>query len=119
MKYAIIIDSYPQTEIQKKRLVETLKKLKNKNIDVLLTSHNTCSPEIIENSTYFLFERKNDYHYLDSHILNEDIRGINDPTYMRYTHINDCVFYDKLVVTAWSVAIVSQLFNAVKFLYQK
>jgi len=119
MKYVIIIDSYPQTEIQKERLVKTLKKLKNKNIDVLLTSHNTCTPEIIENSTYFLFEKKNDYHYLDSHILNENIGESKDPTYMRYTYINDNVFYDKLVVTAWSVAIISQLFNAVKFLYGK
>jgi len=119
MKYAIIIDSYPQTEIQKERLVKTLKKLKSKNIDVLLTSHNTCTTEIIENSTYFLFEKKNDYYYLDSHILNENIIASKDPTYLKYNYINNNVFYDKLVVTAWSVAIISQLFNAVKFLYSK
>jgi len=119
MKYAIIIDSYPQTDIQKERLIKTLKKLKGKNIDVLLTSHNTCTPEIIENSTYFLFEKQNNYYYLDSHILNENIKESKEPTYMRYTYINDNVFYDKLVVTAWSVAITSQLFNSIKFLYGK
>jgi hypothetical protein len=119
MKYAIIIDSYPQTDIQKERLIKTLKKLKGKNIDVLLTSHNTCTPEIIENSTYFLFEKQNNYYYLDSHILNENIKESKEPTYMRYTYINDNVFYDKLVVTAWSVAITSQLFNSINFLYGK
>jgi hypothetical protein len=119
MRYAVIIDSYPQKDSQRERLLNTLKKLKSKNIDVLLTSHNSCTPEIIENSTYFLFEKKNDYHYLDSHILNENISESKDPTYMRYTYINDNVFYDKLVVTAWSVSIVSQLFNSIKFLYGK
>jgi hypothetical protein len=119
MRYAVIIDSYPQKDSQRERLVNTLKKIKSKNIDVLLTSHNSCTPEIIENSTYFLFEKKNDYYYLDSHILNENISESKDPTYMRYTYINDNVFYDKLVVTAWSVSIVSQLFNAIKFLYGK
>jgi hypothetical protein len=119
MRYAIIIDSYPQTGIQKERLLKTLKKLKSKNIDVLLTSHNPCTSELIENSTYFLFEKLNNYHFLDSHILNENIKGIKPPSYTKYTHINENVFYDNLVVTAWSVAIISQLFNAVKFLYSK
>ena len=119
MKYAIIIDSYPQNDTQKKRLLNTLKRLKIKNIDVLLTSHNICSSEIIENSTYFFFEKSNNYHFLDSHILNENIKGIKPPSYTKYTHINENVFYDNLVVTAWSVAIISQLFNAVKFLYSK
>jgi len=119
MKYAIIIDAYPQNDIQKKRLLTTLKKLKSKNIDVLLTSHNTCNSEIIENSTYFMFEKSNNYHFLDSHILNENIKDIKPPSYTKYTNINENVFYDNLVVTAWSVAIISQLFNAVKFLYNK
>lgn len=119
MKYAIIIDSYPQSEIQKERLVKTLKKIRGKGIDVLLTSHNSCTSEIIENTDYFLFEKQNNYHFLDSHILNENIQESEEPTYMKYTYIGDSVFYDKLVVTAWSVAITSQLFNAIKLLYSK
>jgi len=119
MKFAVIIDSYPQNELQKERLLVTLKKFKNIGIDVLLTSHHTCTPEIISNSKYFLFEQENNYHFLDSHILNENIKDCKSPTYMRYTYIDNNVFYDNLVVTAWSVAIISQLFNAIKFLYGK
>lgn len=119
MKFALIIDSYPQTDLQKERLLLILKKFKSIGIDVLLTSHNTCTPDIINNSKYFLFEKENNYHFLDSHILNENIKDCKSPTYMKYTYIDDNVFYDKLVVTAWSVAITSQLFNAIKFLYGK
>jgi hypothetical protein len=119
MKYAVIIDSYPQSDIQRERLLNTLKKLKSKNIDVLLTSHNTCTPEIIGNSKYFLYEKENNYHFLDSHILNENIENTKQPTYTKYTHIGENIFYDNLVVTAWSVAIISQLFNSIKFLYSK
>ena len=119
MKYAIIIDSYPQSDSQKERLLKTLKKLKSRNIDVLLTSHNSCSPEIIENSTYFLYEKENNYHFLDSHILNENIQESKQPTYTKYTYIGENVFYDNLVVTAWSEAIISQLFNSIKFLHGK
>ena len=119
MKYAVIIDSYPKNSDQKDRLIGTLKKFRSIGIDVLLSSHNSCSSEIIENSKYFLYEEKNEYYFLDSHILNENLSQIKDPTYSKYTYIGDSIFYDNLVVTGWSVAITSQLFNSIKFLYGK
>jgi hypothetical protein len=118
-KYAFIIDSYPSSEEQQNLLLTNLKILKSKGIDVLLTSHHPCNSEIIENSTYFLFEKKNEYHFLDSEILNENIKDVSNPVYMHYTTIGDETFYDRLVITGWSVAITSQIFNGIKFLYGK
>jgi len=118
-KYAFIIDSYPSSEAQQNLLLTNLKIIKSKGIDVLLTSHHPCNSEIIENSTYFLFEKKNEYHFLDSEVLNENIKDIQNPIYLKYNTVGDEVFYDKLVITGWSVAITSQLFNSIKFLYGK
>ena len=66
-----------------------------------------------------IFEKTNNYHYLDSDILNQNICNVKNPVYLKYTQIADEIFYDRLVVTGWSVAITSQLFNAIKFLFNK
>lgn len=118
-KFAIIIDTYPSNEVQKDRLLKNLKCLKDEGIDVMVTSHHPCNEEIIENSTFFLFEKTNKYYFLDSDILNENIKGIKDPVYLKYTTIGNEVFHDRLVITGWSVAITSQMFSAMKFLYSK
>lgn len=118
-KFCVIIDAYPQTEDEQKILLENLKKFKLNNIDVLLTSHHPCTPEIIENSTYFIFEKKNNYHFLDSDILNYNLQGIENPIYLSYLQIGNEMFRDHLVVTGWSVSIVSQFVNSIKFLWAK
>ena len=118
-KYCVIIDTYPQTQEEKKLLLSNLKTLKKQGIDVLVTSHSYCNKEIIENSTYFLFEKKNNYYFLDSTIINENIKDIQNPIYLNYIYIGNKVFRDRLVITGWSVAITSQLFNSIKFLYGK
>ena len=78
-KYCVIIDTYPQTQEEKKLLLSNLKTLKKQGIDVLVTSHSYCNKEIIENSTYFLFEKKNNYYFLDSTIINENIKETQPP----------------------------------------
>lgn len=118
-KYAVIIDSYPSSEEQKDRLLDNLKSLNSQGVDVLLTSHYPCGSNIIEECKYFLFEKTNNYYFLDSHIINENIKEIKNPIYLKYSNIGDEVFYDRLVVTGWSVSITSQFFNAIKFLYNK
>ena len=119
MKLVIIIDSYPQGHEQQLRLINNLKKLKSLGFDILLTSHYLCPESIVEHTDYYLFEKSNNYHFLDSDILNENICGVQNPVYLKYTQIADEVFYDRLVVTGWSVAITSQLFNAIKLLFSK
>jgi len=118
-KFCVIIDSYPQSEEEKKILLNNLLIFKKHNIDVLLTSHHSCTHEIIENTTFFLFEKKNNYHYLDSDILNQNISEISNRVYMKYTTVGDETFRDYLVITGWSVAVTSQFFNAIKFLFGK
>jgi len=118
-KYCVIIDAYPQTQEEKKLLVKNLKILKKQGIDVLVSSHSACTSEIIENSTYFLYEKKNNYYFLDSTIINENIKDIQNPIYLNYIYIGNKVFRDRLVITGWSVAIISQLFNSIKLLYGK
>ncbi len=118
-KYAIIIDTYPSTDEQKDRLLNNLRSFKKEEIDVIVTSHHPCNSDIIENSKFFLFEKANKYHFLDSDILNENIKDVKDPVYLKHTEIGDEFFYDRLVITGWSVVIASQLFNAIKFLYNK
>ena len=118
-KYCVIIDAYPQTPEENNLLLQNLKDLKEQGIDVLLTSHSICTSEIIENSTYFLFEKKNNYYFLDSTVINENIKDIQNPIYLNYIYIGDNLFRDRLVITGWSVAIISQLFNSIKLLYGK
>lgn len=119
MKFLFIIDGYPQSESQQERLLSNLKKLKSQGIDVLLTSHYPCPPEIIENTKYYLFEKDNPYHYLDSDVLNENINDADIRVFMRYYNINNQLFYDRTLAGGWSIAIISQLFNSIKFLYSK
>ncbi len=118
-KYCVIIDTYPQSRSEEEILLRNLKLLKDQEIDVLLTSHSVCTPEIIQNSTYFIFEKKNDYYFLDSHILNENIEGVENPVYLKYLYIGNEVFRDRLVITGWSVSVVSQMVNAIRFLHGK
>jgi hypothetical protein len=119
MKYAVIIDSYPSSDKDKDLLLKNLKILKSQNIDVLLTSHHPCNSEIIENCDYFLYERENNYYYLDSDIINENISEITNPIYQKYIEIGGYIFYDRCVITGWSVAIISQMINSIKFLWSK
>lgn len=119
MKYAVIIDSYPSSDDDKNLLLKNLKILKSQNIDVILTSHHPCNSEIIENSTYFLYESENNYYYLDSNIINENISGITNPIYQKYIELGGYIFYDRCVITGWSVAIISQMINSIKFLWSK
>ena len=118
-KFCVIIDSYPQSEEEQKILLNNLKIFKKNNIDVLLTSHHPCTSEILENSTYFIFEKKNNYHFLDSDILNQNISEIRNRIYMKYLTVGEETFRDYLVITGWSVAVTSQIFNAIKFLFGK
>jgi hypothetical protein len=118
-KYCVIIDTYPSTEDERNLLVSNLKKLRDNNVDSLITSHHPCSPEIIENSDFFIFEKKNPYHYLDSCVINENLEGVKNPIYSKYFQIGEITYYDKVVVTGWSVAITSQLINSIKFLHGK
>lgn len=118
-KFCVIIDSYPQSGEEQKILLNNLKIFKKNNIDVLLTSHHPCTSEILENSTYFIFEKKNNYHFLDSDVLNENLDGVKDRIYMKYLTAGDETFRDYLVITGWSVAVTSQFFNAIKFLFGK
>ena len=119
MKYAVIIDSYPSLDRDKDLLLKNLKILKSQNIDVIVTSHHPCNSEIIENSTYFLYESENNYYYLDSNIINENILGITNPIYQKYIQLGGYIFYDRCVTTGWSVAIISQMINSIKFLWSK
>ncbi len=118
-KFCVIIDAYPQTTEEQEILLANLKIFQQNEIDVLLTSHHPCTPEIIENTTYFIFERKNNYHFLDSDILNYNLEGIQNPVYLKYIQIGNEMFRDHLVVTGWSVSIVSQFVNSIKFLWSK
>jgi hypothetical protein len=118
-KYCLIIDAYPQTPGDQEILLENLKILKVEEIDVLVTSHHPCSSEIIENCTYFLFEKKNNYYYLDSDVLNNDLSNLKEPVFMKYYGAGETTFKDKAVVTGWSVSITSQFFNAIIFLKSK
>lgn len=118
-KYCVIIDTYPSSEQEQSWLIHNLKILKNQGIDVLVTSHHPCTQEIIENSDFFIFEKKNNYHYLDSEIINENLEGVQNPVYCEYFQLGNDTFYDKVVITGWSVAITSQLINSIKFLYGK
>ena len=110
MKIALIIDSYPQSEEQQIRLLDNLKKLKKQGFEVLLTTHYPCPQSIIENSDYYIFEKSNNYHYLDSDILNQNICNVKNPVYLKYTQIADEIFYDRLVALSldgtWSNALV-------------
>lgn len=119
MKYAIILDSYPSSESDRGSLLQNLLSLKSQNIDVMLTSHHPCSSEIIENSTYFLYERENNFYYLDSHIINNNIKEIENPIFQRFFSIGEITFYDRIVLTGWAVAIISQFINATKYLWSK
>ena len=118
-KFCVIIDAYPQSEEDQKILLDNLLIFQKHNIDVLLTSHHPCTPEIIENTTYFLFEKKNNYHFLDSDVLNYNLEGVENPIYLSYLQIGNEMFRDYVVITGWSVAIMSQFFNSVKFVYSK
>lgn len=119
MKYALILDSYPSSKEDQDLLLKNLISLKSQNIDVFLTSHHTCNSEIIELCDYFLFEKSNNYYFKDSHIINENIEGIGDPIFQKYFSIWDLTFLDRIVLTGWSVGIVSQFFNAINILASK
>lgn len=118
-KFCVIIDAYPQSEEDQKILLDNLLIFKKNNIDVLLTSHHPCTPEIIENTTYFIFEKKNNYHFLDSDVLNYNLDGVENPVYLSYLQIGNEMFRDHIVVAGWSVSIVSQFVNSIKFLWSK
>ena len=117
-KFIFIIDSYPSSDEDKIVLLNNIKRIKSEGIDILLTSHHTCSSDIIENVDYFLFEKSNNYYYLDSDVLNNDLSNLKDPVFMRYYTAGE-TFIDRSVVTGWSVSITSQFFNAVNFLKSK
>jgi hypothetical protein len=119
MKYAVIIDSYPSSDDDKNLLLKNLKILKSQNIDVILTSHHPCNSEIIENCDYFLFEKSNHYYFHDSHIINENLKNVSEPIFQKYFSISNITFFDKIVLTGWSVGITSQFFNAISLLYTK
>lgn len=119
MKYAVIIDSYPSSDDDKNLLLKNIEILKFQNIDVLLTSHSTCSNKIIENCDYYLFEKSNHYYFHDSHIINENLKNISDPVFQKYFSILDITFFDRVVLTGWSVGITSQFFNAISLLFNK
>ena len=117
-KFAFIIDAYPSSNEDRTSLLDNIKNIKSEGIDILLTSHHTCSSDIIENVDYFLFEKSNNYYYLDSDVLNNDLSNLKDPVFMRYYTAGE-TFIDRSVVTGWSVSITSQFFNAVNFLKSK
>lgn len=117
-KFAFIIDTYPSSKEDRDMLLYNIKNIKKEGIDIILTSHHSLDSEIIENVDYFLFEKSNNYHYLDSDVLNSDLSNLKDPVFMKYYFAGE-TFRDKVVVTGWSVSITSQFFNAVNFLKSK
>lgn len=118
-KFAFIIDTYPSSKEDRDMLLYNIKNIKKEGIDIILTSHHSLDSEIIENVDYFLFEKSNNYHYLDSDVLNNDLSNLKEPVFAKYYNLGNEVFYDRTVVTGWSVAITSQLFNAINFLHSK
>ena len=115
-KFAFIIDTYPTSKREIKTLLDNIKKIKEEGIDVILTSHHPLNKELIEASDYFIFEKKNEFHFLDSEILNHRaLSSSPDPIFMRYNSVFDELYKSKTVNTSWSVGITSQFFNAIKF----
>jgi hypothetical protein len=117
--FAFIIDTYPSSKEERDLLLDNIKNIKNEGIDIILTSHHTLDNEIIQNVDYFLFEKSNNYHYLDSDILNNDLSNLGNPIFMKYYDTGTEVICDRIVNTGWSVAITSQMFNAINLLYTK
>jgi hypothetical protein len=119
-KSCYILDVYPSGENERSELIQNLKNIKKEGSDILLTSHSTCDPEIINLVDYFIYEKENTYYYLDSDILNH-IKNWDqlNPIFMETITTNDNIFINKLVITGYSVVITSQLINSIKFLYSK
>jgi hypothetical protein len=118
-KFAFIIDTYPGSEEEMSILLDNIKKIKSEGIDILLTSHHPLNREIIESVDYFIFEKKNDQHFLDSEILNRDLSKLTSPVYTSYASFANRTYVNGVVHTSFSVSVVSQMFNSVKFLYSK
>jgi len=119
-KVCYILDTYPSGEKERLELIQNLKNIKDEGSDILLTSHNTCDPEIIDLVDYFIYEKENTYYYLDSDILNYiNKENVLNPIFMKAITTNDSVFINKLVITGYSVVITSQLINSIKFLHSK
>jgi hypothetical protein len=118
-KFAFVIDTYPGSDEEMSILLDNIKKIKSEGIDILLTSHHPLNREIIESVDYFIFEKKNDQHFLDSEILNRDLSKLTSPIYTSYCSFANRIYINGVVHTSFSVSVISQMFNAIKFLYSK
>ena len=119
-KFAFIIDTYPSSKSEIRNLLDNIRKIKKEGIDVILTSHHHLTKELIEAADYFLFEKKNDFHFLESEILNSKSLGtLPDSFFQSYHSVLDEVYINGIIHTSWSVGITSQFFNAIKFAHSK
>jgi hypothetical protein len=118
-KFAFIIDTYPGSDGEMLELLENIKKIKSEGIEVLLTSHHPLTPEVIESSDYFIFEKKNERHFLESEILNRDLSNLEEPSFRYYCKFNNRIYFNSVIHTSFAVAIISQMFNAIKFLHSR
>ena len=119
-KICFVIDSYPSTEEHKGELIKTLKKFRREGIDVLLTSHHPCTPEIIEQSTYFIFEKENTCHFLESEIVNSKYFPSTE-SYSTLFHfsIPGRRYSNGIISTGYTKSIVSNFFNSIRVLHGK
>lgn len=118
-KVSIILDSHPNNPQKRERLIQNLEELKKQNLDVILTSRYPCDSEVISKSEHFIWSKRNEFLFLDSHILNYNICGDHHPVYGEYFSIGDITFWNKLVRTGWSPTISSSIKSAINFLFDK
>jgi hypothetical protein len=119
-KICFVVDSYPSNEEHKGELLGTLKKFREEGIDVLLTSHHPCTPEIIEQSTYFIFEKENTCHFLESEIINnKDFFATELSSTLFHFSIPGRRYYNGIISTGYTKSIVSNFFNSIRVLRGK
>jgi hypothetical protein len=118
-KVAIILDSHPNSPQKRERIIQNLDELKKQNLDVILTSRYPCDSEVISKSDHFIWSKRNEFLFLDSHILNHNMCGDHHPVYGEYFSIGDVTFWNKLVRTGWSPTISSSIKSAINFLLDK
>jgi hypothetical protein len=116
-KVAIILDTHPNSPQKRERLIQNLDELKNQNLDVILTSRYPCDSEVISKSDHFIWSKRNEFLFLDSHILNHNICSDHHPVYGEYFSIGDVTFWNRLVRTQWSVSICSAKQSAINYLW--
>ena len=58
-KHIFVVDAWPNTEEKEKTLIECIKRLREFNIEILLTTHFPITTEIQNMVDYYIFDKKN------------------------------------------------------------